>query len=323
MKPDERAGLVFAALCALNGAFVAPVARLTTERGDPLFVATATTGLAALAACVVLAARGQLGALFRGRQALLLAVLGGLGTTLPNLLFFVGTSRTSAIKAVLCLQIEPVYSLLLAWLVLGHRLTLRRALSAGVLLLGIACATTGGSRADPLGIGLLLGTPLAWQLSHLLVMRRLRRASPELLTCARYLWGGLWLGLAAAGIAPLLGRPLLPASLEEAQLPTLALQGIVLAYLGTMLWYQAIARLDLARATAIVVPSIPLLSLVASFAIVGEVPSARQLGGMLLVAGGVLSFVRAPHAVEPQERVPTQTAPLAAPAGDEAGGEAA
>ncbi len=323
MRSGERAGLVFAGLCALNGAFVAPVARLTTERGDPLFVAAATSCLAGVAACAVLAARGQLRALARGRQALLLAALGGLGTTLPNLLFFVGTSRTSAIDAVLCLQIEPVYSLLLAWLVLGHRLTLRRALSAAVLLAGIACATAGGSPADPLGIGLLLATPLAWQLSHLLVVRRLGGFSPELLTGARYFWGGLWLSAAATLAAPLLGRPLLPATLADAQLPALALQGILLSYLGTMLWYQAIARLDLARATAIVVPSIPLLSLGASAAIVNEEPSALQLAGMLLVAGGVLSFVRAPHAVASRERVPTQTAPLAAPANADPGSDAA
>ena len=71
------------------------------------------------------------------------------------------------------------------------------------------------------------------------------------------------------------------------QLPVLALQGVVLGYAGTMLWYQAIARLDLARATAIVVPSIPLLSLAASFVVVGEVPTLRQMVGMLLTAVGV------------------------------------
>jgi drug/metabolite transporter (DMT)-like permease len=323
VRAGERSGLVFAGLCALNGAFVAPVARLTTERGDPLFVAAASTGFAALAAALVLAARGQLGALVRGREAPVLACLGALGTMLPNLLFFAGTSRTSALDAVLCLQVEPAYSLLLAWRVLGHRLTLRRVLSAAVLLLGIACAVAGGPLADPLGIGLLLATPLAWQLSHLIVLRRLRHAPPELLTGARYVWGGLWLGIAASLLAASRGGPLLPASVAEAQLPVLVLQGVVLSYVGTMLWYQAIARLDLARCTAIVVPSIPLLSLASAFAIVGEVPSPRQLVGLALVAVGVLSFVRAPHAVETRERVPTQTAPLGAPAEGGAGGDEA
>lgn len=324
MSPDrERAGLGFAGLCALNGAFVAPVARLTTEHGDPLFVAAATTGLAALTAALVLAARGELRALVRGPEALPLAMLGALGTMLPNTLFFLGTARTSALDAVLCLQMEPAYSLLLAWLVLGHRLTLRRTLSVGVLTAGIVCAVTGRSAADPVGIGILLATPLAWQLSHLLVLRRLPHARAELLTGARYVWGGLWLGLAVILYARAGDRTLLPTRWSEAQLPALAVQGVVLSYGGTMLWYQSIARLDLARATAIVVPSIPLLTLATAFAIVGEVPSGRQLLGLALVAAGVLSFVRAPHAVETRERVPTQTAPLAAEAGSEAGGDAA
>ena len=317
----ESAGLAFAGLCALNGAFVAPVARLTTERGDPLFVAAATTAFGGLAALLVLAARGQLAALVRGREARLLVALGGLGTVVPNLLFFVGTARTSAIDAVLCLQIEPVYSLLLAWLVLGHRLTARRAVSVLVLLAGVALAVIGKSSADPLGLGLLLATPLAWQLSHLLVLRRLTSVPPEILTAARYVWGGVLLAPAAAALA---GGSLLPepASLR-AQLPVLLIQGVVLSYVGTSLWYQAIARLDLARATAIVVPAIPLLSLAASAVLVDEVPTGRQLAGMLLTAAGVLSFVRAPHAVEVRERVPTPSAPLGAPADPRTGGDQA
>ena len=39
----RRLGLLFAGLCALNGAFVPAVAKLTTARGDALFVATVTT----------------------------------------------------------------------------------------------------------------------------------------------------------------------------------------------------------------------------------------------------------------------------------------
>jgi drug/metabolite transporter (DMT)-like permease len=253
------------------------MARLTTEHGDPLFVAAVTTAFAGLAAAGVLWARGEIRALFVGRDALPLFWLGALGTMLPNLLFFLGTARTSALDAVLCLQTEPAFSLLLAWLVLGHRLTLRRALSAAVLLAGIAFAMSGHSTPDPVGIGMLLATPLAWQLSHLLVLRRLAAVKPEVLTGARYVWGSLWLGSVTAVFALGTGHSLLPASVSEAQLPILALQGILLSFVGTMLRYQAIARLDLARATAIVVPSIPLLTLATAFAIVGEVPTLRQL----------------------------------------------
>jgi drug/metabolite transporter (DMT)-like permease len=158
---------------------------------------------------------------------------------------------------------------------------------------------------------LLLITPLCWQFSHLIVLRGLVGISPSVLTGARYIDGGLLLvvlWVAGGGLASL---P--PAHELIAVMPLLALQGVILSYGGTLLWYQAITRLDLARSTAIVVPSIPLLSLAASFVLLGEVPSASQWIGLLLTAAGVLVFVTAPHAVEERERVPTATAPIAVP----------
>jgi len=314
-EPSQRSGLVFAALCALNGGFVPAVAKFTTDRADPLFVAAVTTVFAGLAAALVLGARGELPRLFRRATAPLLILLGGLGTTLPFALFFEGTRRTSAIEAVLCLQVEPVYSLLVAWLFLGH------VLAAGVLATGIVLAVGVGGLSDPPGVALLLVTPLCWQISHLVALRGLGGVEPYVLTGARYVYGGALLAPLAWVLA---GPDWMPSGDALAQqLPVLALQGTVLSYVGTMLWYQAIARLDLARATAIVVPSIPLLSLGASFLLVGEVPTLRQAAGMLLTAGGVLAFVTAPHAVEARERVPAQTAPLAAPADPEPGGDEA
>jgi len=99
------------------------------------------------------------------------------------------------------------------------------------------------------------------------------------------------------GVSWLLSGAAAPHGAELATaLPWLALQGVVLSYLGTLAWYRAITRLDLARTTAIVVPSIPLLSLAASFALLGEVPSAQQWAGLLLTGAGVVAFVTAPHA---------------------------
>ena len=71
----------------------------------------------------------------------------------------------------------------------------------------------------------------------------------------------------------------------------LVLQGLISFYFGTAVWYAAIARLDLARTTAIVVPSIPILSLGASFLLLGEVASPREWAGLLLCVGGVSVFV--------------------------------
>jgi drug/metabolite transporter (DMT)-like permease len=319
-KARERTGLLAGALCASCAAFIPAVARLTTEVADPIFVAVASTLFAGAAAASVQGARGELGRLLRYPDSLYLALVGLLGTAIPFILFFVGTHRTSAIEAVLCLQTEPAYSLVLAWLVLGHRLTLRRVGAAIVLLAGIFLAVGTGGSGDALGIAALLAAPLCWQLSHLVTLRRLPHVAPPVLTGARYVYGGLLLVPALFWIG---GDAIPAAGALRAQLPLLAIQGVVLAYLGTMCWYATIARIDLARATAIVVPSIPVLSLVVSFVLVGEVPSARQAVGMLVIVAGVMAFVRAPHAVETLERVPTATAPIGVAANPEIGGDEA
>jgi drug/metabolite transporter (DMT)-like permease len=317
---SERLGLVFSALCVTNGAFVPAMAKLTTNGASPLFVATATSVFAALAAAGVLTARGELGLLVGRRTGPRLALIGLLGTALAYALFFEGARRTTAIDTVLCLQSEPVYSLLVAWLFLRHRLTLRRLVAVSAIVVGIVLAIAEGGLTDPLGIGLLLATPVCWQISHLVVLRGLVGVPPPVLTGARYLYGGLLLVVyfVATGAHTGFG-----AGEWGARLPLLAIQGVVLSYVGTLFWYQAIARLDLARATAIVVPSVPLFSIAASFALVGEAPTPRQWAGLLLTAAGVLDFVLAPHAVELRERIPAPSAPLAAPGDPAAGGDQA
>lgn len=291
-RSSDRAGLVYAGLCALNGAFVPAVAKLTTDRAAPLFVAMTTCLVAGVAGLVALSLRREVGRIVeRGNRARLF-VTGALGTGLAFFLFFEGARRSSAIDTVLCLQIEPAYSLIAARVFLGHPMTRRRIGAVGLLLAGIALAIGAEGFTGSAGAWLLLATPLCWQASHLIVLRGGAVVEPHVLTGARYVYGGLLLAafwLARDGLAAL-PEPELLASLA----PVLVLQGVLQSYLGTFLWYQAIARLDLARSTAIVVPSIPLLSLVASFLLLGEVASARQWLGLALTAAGVVSFVSAP-----------------------------
>lgn len=286
---EERLGLLAAALCALNGAFVPAVAKLTTNAASPMLVAAASNLFAAVAALALLAARGELARLVERPRAWRLVAIAALGTGAAHLLFYLGASRTTAIVATLCLQVEPAYSLLLAWLVLGHRPTPRRLMAIAMLLAGIALAVGTSAIETSLGVWFLLATPLCWQLSHLVVLRGLSGVPAVVLTSARYLYGGLMLAVLWAALE---GPATLPArGALWAVAPLLALQGCVLGYAGTLLWYLAIARIDLARATAIVVPSIPLLSLAASFALLGEVATPAQWAGVVLTAAGIGVFV--------------------------------
>jgi drug/metabolite transporter (DMT)-like permease len=259
--------------------------------------------------------RGELGILIAPRTAPRLALIGALGTAAAFYMFFLGASRTSAIDTVLCLQAEPAYSLLLAWIFLGHRPSRRRVGATIALIAGIVLAVGTEGFTGSSGTRILLATPLCWQASHLVTLRGLQGVPPSVLTGARYIYGGLLLGLLYLLLG---GVESAPAANDMLRLvPLLAVQGVILAYAGTLMWYNAIARLDLLRSTAIVVPSIPVLSLGASFVLVGEIPSFQQILGLLLTAAGVFAFVTAPHPVETVERVPTATAPIAVPTEEE------
>ena len=314
---QERVGLVFAALCALNGAFVPAVAKLTTARADSLFIATATSAIAGACAALLLAATGELGWLTDRRRVPRLIAVGALGTALTSLLFFAGARRTSAIETVLCVQIESVYSLLLARLFLGHPLTPRRLGAVAAIVAGIALALNPSGFSGWLGVGLLLATPLGWQVSHLIVLRRLADVPARALTGARYVFGGAVLAVVWAACG---GAGRLPPPAELARLaPILVLQGALLSFVGTLFWYETIKRLDLARSTAIVVPSVPLLSLGASLALLGEVAQPRQWLGLLLTAAGVLAFVTSPHSTAPDLPLGDHDAPIPATDSEPAG----
>lgn len=290
---QQRVGLVFAALCALSGSFVPAVAKLTTNQGSALFVAMTTSGFAAAFGLAVSLWRGEMQVLVRRHTALRLAATGSLGTGAAFLMFFIGAQHTNPIESVLCLQIEPLYSLLASWIFLGHRPTAPRLLAIAALLTGIFLAVGGSGVVPSFGVWLLLLTPLCWQASHLIVLRGLREVTPTSLTAARYIFGTGFLFLCWL-VAE--GPSTLPAFADlRATFPLLAVQGVVLSYGGTLVWYQAVTRLDLTRATAIVVPSTPILSLGATFLLVGDVPTSAQWLGMLMVASGVAAFVLAPN----------------------------
>jgi drug/metabolite transporter (DMT)-like permease len=295
-RREERIGLAFAALCALLGAFSAPLSKLNTSLADASFVAAFATLCGGVFAAAQLAVRRELPQLVRRDLLPGLLAIALLGTGVAFLLFFEGSQRATAIEATLCVQSEPAFALLLAWLALGHTPTPARVLATLAILAGIAAAVGFEDARGSTGVWLLLATPLAWQLSHLVVLRRLGGAPAHVLTAARYAFGGLFLlayWIVRGGQLP-----------PPESWPTLALslpfQGVVLGWGGTLTWYNAIARLDLARATAIVVPTVPLLSFGASFLLLGEVASPREWLGLAITASGVGAFVWADRATVPR-----------------------
>jgi len=291
----EVAGLALAGYCVMNSAFVPAVAKLTTSLASGITIALFTSFFAAIVCLALMAWRGELHLLFVRRDLATLIAVGALGTGVAFVLFYSGAKRVTAIETALCVQTEPIYSLIGTRLLLGYAMPKRRIAAVVAIAAGILIAIGTQPTSGWLGLGLLLATPLAWQTSHWIALKRLEVFHPLQLSGARYFYGTFalalaWLLLDGASGLPEVGQ-------VASFVPRVALQGMVLSFGGTFAWYGAVKRLDLTRATAIVVPSAPIVSLVVSYLVLGEQVTARQAVGFALTAIGVLTFALAPSVV--------------------------
>lgn len=219
------------------------------------------------------------------RHAAVYLLLGVVGITAFNLLFFYAMQSSSANNAALIMAINPLLTALLAAVFLGEKPTSRHWLALPVALLGVLVVISHGnmnaltSLSFAHGDLLMLAATMSWALYNILT----RRYMPQGSAIANTSW------IMAVGAILLLSVALdsdshihtldLKASIAMA---IMVVGGTVLAYL---FWGIGIARLGAARA-AIFLNLIPVFAMLTS-AIIGTLPSVSQLAGGLLVLGGV------------------------------------
>ena len=134
---------------------------------------------------------------------------------------------------------------------------------------------------------MLFVTPLFWQTSHVISLGVMPPLSEICVTGARNIFA------AVALLAILLvSDPHAIAGLADGRtLAVIFVTGAFVYVFGSLTWYGAINRLSLAWTTALTIPGVPLLSFMFAIVFLGEHPSGRELGGMLVAVAGVLFLV--------------------------------
>ncbi len=220
------------------------------------------------------------------RHAATYLMLGIVGITAFNVLFFYALQSTSPNNGALIMAINPLLTVVLAAAFLGERVGVRHMVALPVALAGVAVVISGGelTRLEALrfshGDLLMLAATLSWALYNVLTRRFMPQGSP----LAHTSW------IMAAGALALLAFALGSGShvhaLEPGAAASMALMvvgGTVLAYL---FWGMGIARLGAGR-TAIFINLVPVFAMLTG-ALLGKLPSGAQLAGGLLVLGGVV-----------------------------------
>jgi drug/metabolite transporter (DMT)-like permease len=303
---SRAVGIAMAALCTITAATQPALMRFGATRLDPMLFAAGCAVVATLCVMPVVYARGELSMLVDRRYRMRLLLLSIIGTVVTTLTLIFGLRRIDAVAGTLLLQSEPVYSLLLATLFAGERPTLRQLAATAIIVTGIVSAIGASSSSYPPAWAAMLvaGTPLLWQTSHVLSLPVMPPLSPVCMTGARYGYAAIVLTLALAVVNPhALGQ-----LADPVVLGTIVATGVVCYFLASLAWYAAISRLSLAWTTALVIPGIPLLSILCAIVFLGERATRRDLIGIFVSISGVLLLVLGAEGVR---RVPVTSAEAA------------
>ena len=218
------------------------------------------------------------------RNALTLALMGGVGYVAQALCFFLALKHASAGLVALLLYLYPFLVTLLGVVFAGERLTWLRGLAVLSALLGTALTIGAGVAGSPLGIGLGLAAAMIYSIYIIVGNRVLKEEDP--LAAATVVM------LAAAGVFGLLvlgGTPGFPASFSAwAAVLAIALISTVVAMVG---FFAGIKRLGAADAATLSTLE-PVITFALAAIFLDEPVTATQMAGGAIVLGAVIALAR-------------------------------
>lgn len=254
---------------------------------SPATVVFARSGLGSLLLLGILAVRRE-PILPPRESAGMLALMGFVGVAFHGVLQAVALRLTTAVDAGWLVALVPVWSAILAAILLRERLGPRKVAGLAMGFAGAALVVTRGNLGAALALPstrgdlLLLASTLNWAVYTVLGHGTIRRLGPTRATAGAMLLGWLMLVpvfVASAGWSEL-------ARLSATGWSAVLFLGVACSGLGYLLWYGALERIEATRVSALLYLE-PLVTLAAAVLMLGErVGLATAVGG-LVVMGGV------------------------------------
>ena len=297
----SRAFQIGFTLCIINtiiGAAQPVITRWGAVNLDPLLFCTGAVVFATICTIPLLYFSGELKLIVDPRYRARLFVMSMTGTVMTSLTLTYGLTRLGAVAAVLLLQTEPVYSLVLSTIFVGERPSARQLLATVMVLVGIGSVFGAGDSFSPAwAVALVFVTPLFWQASHVMGLKLMPPLTPISITGGRFIYASI----ALTAMLLIVRRNSLAQLADPTALGVVLVTGFFINFLSALTWYGAINRLSLAWTTALVVPGIPILSILFAVIFLGERATMRELIGILISISGVVALVLGadPHRKHP------------------------
>lgn len=214
-------------------------------------------------------------------QCLLMATF---GTALPMTFFMLALNYTTPANAAILNQFEIVYSLILAYFLLGEKPTGKQIGGSLLIVLGVGVLLwQSGISVQLKGDLLILGTLWMFQVSHIFAKKLPKDMPPALIAAARAIFAIPVLAVFCAVLFTVQG-PLLftPTWVLWA---TLGFSAICNYFIGNTFWYTAIRNMDLGKATAIIL-SYPVMTFILSVLLGQDTVNTYKVLGLILALSG-------------------------------------
>lgn len=208
----------------------------------------------------------------------------GLCSGAATVIYISALAHTTPANAAIVAQVEVLYSAALtAWL-LGERPSLKLGLAAALVMSGTSLVMF-HDLSSPRWKGdlMILCTPWLYQLSHIFAKRLPKDLDAVTLSGGRVFYGILTM-------APVCAWSLLNGgrwSWSGEAMGLLVLQGLLMSSLNFVLWYMAIRKMDLSKATTFML-SYPALTLVFSWLLGHDTIERVQIAGLACSFAGAV-----------------------------------
>lgn len=205
-----------------------------------------------------------------------------------NALLFLALQYTIAINAAVINSVEPVFILVVAWLLFRDRINAVQAAGVAISLAGVLFLISDGSLGRLLRLELNIGDIIAtaayffWAFYAVLLRKVPRQMDSRAMVLALLVLGALFT-LPLYVLESLVSRPFVPTQQSVGVVLILALFSSVIA---TLLWNHGIRMMGVTRA-ALFLHLIPVFTVVLAIAFLGETPAYHHGVGIALVAAGI------------------------------------
>lgn len=283
----ERVGFTFAMLDMITFGLLPVLSHFFVATIDPLVFSGAATFIGSIPLIFWLKRKKKINQLFSKQYFPNLLVMSILAT-IGSVCYFTGTKLTSGLNTGLLTQIEPFYALLLAAFILKEAVSRNQILATLLMVGGAVAVVYKGNAVLNIGDVLILFSPLVMQISHLIAKKVYANdADSNIVPTARLLFSGFFLLLIAAIVNPVSLLQLLSVKV----LLTVTVFGLIFRCFDFILWYQAIARISVSRAST-VIPLAVAISFLGSIFILHESISWSQFIGLFLILSGLIWLSR-------------------------------